>query len=168
MPKNKSHLAHDNPIQLIRTQKLNTQTRVFIPRLLGYLGLIPFIVSSALIWIPLYHHTALESLSIYAAVILTFVGGVHWGIAVLRTQQTSSLRVSSQFIFSVVPSLIAWITIVFINPYALIILAISFVLFWLIEKLHYQQPLPAWYSQLRNHLTLVATFSIIVGWLGTL
>jgi uncharacterized membrane protein len=129
---------------------------------------LPFIVSSALIWIPLYHQTALESLSIYSALIVTFIGGVHWGIAVQLTQKTNHSRTNNQFIISVAPSLIAWVTIVFIQPYALIILAISFVLFWLIEKLHYQQHLPAWYSQLRNHLTLVATLSIIFGWLGTL
>lgn len=168
MLKNKSHLVRDKLIQLIKTQRLNTQTSVFIPRLLGYSGLIPFIISSALIWIPQYHQTAFESLSIYSAIIVTFIGGVHWGIAVQLTQQAIPSRVNSQFIFSVIPSLIAWVAIVFIQSYTLIILAISFVLFRLIEKLHYIQHLPAWYSQLRNHLTLVATLSIIVGWLGTL
>ncbi len=137
-----------------------------LAKLLGYLGLIPFLCSSLLIWIPKFHQIAVHSLTIYATVILTFIGGVHWGIALQQTQ--SADNTNNRFIFSVIPSLVAWIAVVFIKPYALIILIGCFIVFRLIEKRLYQQLIPVWYAQLRDQLTVIATLSILVGWVGTL
>ena len=149
---------------------MNSNENALTPNILGYLGLIPFLASSALTWFTQFHAFAVKSLSIYAAVILTFIGGVHWGIAMQidqnKIQPKNNIR--NQFIFSVIPSLIAWMTIVFFNPHALIILALCFGLFWFIEKSNYQEYLPSWYTQLRPHLTLIAFLSIIIGWMATL
>ncbi len=149
---------------------MKSQEITLLPRLFGYFGLVPFVISSFFIWSPQYQYYALQSLSIYAAVILTFIGGVHWGIAMQTLQNTQQLdnAIRNQFIFSLIPSLLAWVAIVFLNPFALIILAVCFTLFWWIEKSYYQQHLPSWYMQLRNHLTLVVVLCIIFGWLGTL
>ena len=138
------------------------------PRWVGYLGLIPFIASSLFIWSPQYHQFALQSLSIYAAVILTFIGSVHWGIAMQHIGKTNKQNSNMQFVFSIIPSLFAWIVILFFETYALIILALGFVTFWWFEKSNYQDVLPAWYSKLRMHLTMIATLSIMIGWFGTL
>lgn len=154
-----------------RIDILNPQENALTPRYLGYLGLIPFLISSLLIWLPQFHHHAVKSLTIYAAVILTFIGGVHWGIAMQSMQtaeQVENKCPHNQFIFSIVPSLLAWVAVVFLESYSLIMMSLWFVLFWWIEKLHYQQRLPKWYSKLRNHLTLTATLSIMIGWFGTL
>ncbi len=139
-----------------------------IPKWLGYLGLIPFIVSSVLAWIPELNQIALQSLTIYAAVIITFIGGVHWGQAMQITTQTNEPYIRNQFIFSIAPSLVAWFAVVFVQPYALLIMAGCFVLFWYIEKTIFNKTLHNWYARLRNHLTLVATTFIIIGWLSTL
>lgn len=146
------------------------QKESFVPRLLGYLGLIPFIVSSLLVWVPEYHHYAVQSLTIYATVIVTFIGGMHWGLA-MQAFKTSSDHddqfLRNQFIFSVVPSLVAWLTVVVAQSYSLIILAICFVSFWYLEKSIFSKTLENWYTKLRNHLTVVATLFIVIGWLGT-
>jgi hypothetical protein len=140
------------------------------PRLLGYLGLLPFIVSSLLVWVTEYHHYAVQSLTIYAAVIVTFIGGVHWGLA-MQAFKTSSNHddqyIRKQFIFSVIPSLVAWLAVVVAQPYALLILAICFVSFWYLEKTMFSEAVENWYTTLRNHLTLNATLFIVIGWLGT-
>ena len=150
---------------------MNQQESTFTARILGYLGLVPFLVSSFLIWLPLFHRFAVDSLSIYAAVILTFIGGVHWGLAMQSFQDANRPKNNgnhNQFIFSIIPSLLAWVAIVFFKPFALILLALCFGLFWLVERSCYKQNLPSWYSQLRNHLTLIASLCIIIGWFGTL
>ena len=48
-------------------------------RLLGHLGLIPFVLGAALTWAvrPEAHGFVTLALSSYAAVILSFLGGVH-------------------------------------------------------------------------------------------
>ncbi len=149
---------------------MNTHESALTPKILGYLGLIPFLTSGVLIWFTQFHTYAIKSLSIYAAVILTFIGGVHWGIA-MHTHQNknqSKINTRNQFIFSVIPSLIAWSAIVFSNSTGLVIIALCFGMFWLIEKLYFHEYLSSWYMRLRSHLTLVACFSIIIGWLGIL
>ena len=148
--------------------RLNSKENVLTPKLLGYLELIPFLASSLLIWTNQAHQYAVQSLTIYAAVILTFIGGVHWGIAVQQSMNINSNRFRYQFIYSVIPSLLAWVAIVFFNSSTLIILGFCFIVFWWLEKTHYQEHLPSWYLQLRNHLTLVASLCIVFGWLGTL
>ena len=144
------------------------QKHQFSPVLLGYLGLIPFIVSSVLVWIPEYHHIATQSLTTYAAVIVTFIGGVHWGIAMqtLNAIDNDHHSVSTQFIFSIIPSLVAWIAVVMNQSYSLLIIAICFVLFWYIEKVFFNKTLKNWYRSLRTNLTFVATICIVIGWLG--
>ncbi|MEM7401969.1 MAG: DUF3429 domain-containing protein [Pseudomonadota bacterium] len=147
------------------------QNSLLQARQLGYLGLLPFILSSAFIWLPEFQNIAVKSLSVYAAMILTFIGGVHWGIALKSPQLTDSKKnnsIKNQFIFSTIPSLLAWATIVFLQPFALFILAIGFALFWQFEKSLYQQYLPNWYLQLRNRLTLIVCLFILIGWIGTL
>lgn len=54
--------------------------------LLGLLGLIPFIVTAylAAAWQAPADLRALTALIAYAAVILSFLGGVHWGFALVE------------------------------------------------------------------------------------
>ncbi len=76
-------------------------------RLLGYGGLIPFVglailsISSLLPgeWRP----TAATALIAYGAVILSFLGGIHWGIAFTQPRPP---RIA--FAWGVLPSLLAW------------------------------------------------------------
>ena len=149
---------------------MNSNESALTPKILGYLGLVPFLTSGVLVWFTQFHTYAVKSLSIYAAVILTFIGGVHWGIAMhtLQNKNQSKTNARNQFIFSVIPSLIAWMTIVFTNSSGLVIIALCFGMFWLIGKLYFQEYLSSWYIQLRTHLTWIACFSIIIGWFGTL
>jgi len=55
---------------------------------LGYAGLIPFVVFSIGCWIPLpYVTNAPYILITYGAVILSFMGAVHWGVAMAHKDQ---------------------------------------------------------------------------------
>jgi len=52
-------------------------------RLLGYAGLFPFFAAAAaaLLGPPPWRGAALSALAAYGAVILSFLGAVHWGLA---------------------------------------------------------------------------------------
>ena len=77
-------------------------------KVLGYAGLIPFVVFSIGAWVPLpYVDNAVPILVAYAAVILSFMGAVHWGVAL----SSPSRDRSKYYIASVVPALTAWLAL---------------------------------------------------------
>jgi hypothetical protein len=56
---------------------------------LGYLGLAPFVLGALLIWLigdrNLDQHVFVsQGLSAYAALVISFLGGIHWGLAFVR------------------------------------------------------------------------------------
>ena len=86
------------------------RTLPLIAILLGLAGLIPFLAGSyaALSYAEDAGRMALLALVAYAAVILAFLGGVHWGIG-LQAGTGQSVRVQRlRFGLSVVPSLVGW------------------------------------------------------------
>ena len=130
------------------------------PRLLGFAGILPFYLSLAAVLMWPQSQLALISLIGYGAVILSFLGAVHWGMAMQEPDQTQAGR---SYVFSVVPALLGWLA--FISPYqpALIVLAAGFGWVWLRE---YQKPpslMPAWYRQLRGVLTAAILPALIIG-----
>ena len=105
----------------------------FFAILLGAAGLLPF-VGCSLIGLAaqdVYARIALLGLVAYGAVILSFLGGVHWGLALAagdaQTVRTQRLR----FGLGVVPSLIGWAALLVMGlgwpKTALLVLAAGFV-----------------------------------------
>ena len=80
---------------------------------LGYGGLVPFFALAVALLLgsdlPLLENVRLDWwLAAYAAIILSFLGAVHWGVA-LGMQDTLNERELGQLLmFSVVPSVLAW------------------------------------------------------------
>jgi hypothetical protein len=89
--------------------------------LLSVAGLIPFLCVGAVVLLdPLETPDAVEVLIAYGAVILSFVGAVHWGFALRDTAHPSPGTEMSPtmlgyerqlLIFGVVPSLIGWVAL---------------------------------------------------------
>ena len=84
---------------------------------LSLLGLVPLIVFAcgAVGHIPETAERMLIALIDYAALTLTFAGGVHWGLALLP----DTLRPTLRFSAGVVPMIVAWVALVlaqFIAP----------------------------------------------------
>jgi Protein of unknown function (DUF3429) len=104
---------------------------------------------------------AMRSLVIYAAVILSFMGGVHWGLALQQAP-------SASFAASVVPSLVAWGAAAFFDPKtALSVMASGF-----LALLAYDVAVvraggaPDWYRRLRIGLTTVVVLAIGLALIG--
>lgn len=77
---------------------------------LSLLGLVPviFLACGAVGHIPETAERMLVALIDYAALVLAFAGGVHWGLALLPETARPSLR----FIAGVLPMVVGWIALV--------------------------------------------------------
>jgi hypothetical protein len=141
---------------------------VELASLLGYAGVVPFIAGATLTWLPsgtfefLPRHWPLLS---YSAVILTFMGAIHWGLAMHNAQATPQIR--AQLLLSTVPSLIAWIALGLPVSFSYPLLAFAFVLMLYGDARALAFDLvPQWYAKLRGPLTFVALLALVFAWGG--
>jgi hypothetical protein len=127
---------------------------------LGYAGLLPFVIGALLLWVVRAdaHAYVAIALSAYAGVIVSFLGGIHWGLG-FRAPTAEPAR----FVWGVIPSLVAWIAIV-MPPYAgLVVHGVMLVVCYLVDRRVYPtQGLQAWLT-LRFRLTVVAGISCFLG-----
>lgn len=97
---------------------------------LGLLGLLPFIaggLGSLAFRDPLRAARALEALIAYGAVILSFLGAVHWGLAL---EEETGLAQGARYGLGVVPALVGWVALLAqidaMPDVALVLLALGF------------------------------------------
>ena len=150
-------MADENPVALPRTVAW-----------LGYGGLIPFLVLMPASLLD-HHHGAVWSDALYAygAIILSFIGALHWGLAMSLPELTERQR-SAWFAWSVVPALIAWPAVLFSPPLAAPLLVFGFIAHYLQDRrLARQATLPGWYLPLRLRLSSVAVVCLVAGVLAT-
>lgn len=133
---------------------------------LGIAGLIPFIACGIAALSTFDDARAmffLQALVAYGAVILAFLGGVHWGF-VLEAPETGARIARRQdaprLVFGVLPSLVGWValgaTLAGLPPVALAILIAGFVAVTATEaQLHRRGLMPSGYMWLRWGLSIV-------------
>ena len=84
-------------------------------RLLGYAGLLPFGFAALIAWAPGVPFAFLSGYLgwtlYYAAVILSFMGGARWGVAMMADGRRPEEPFSG-FLAAVTPALVAWVTVV--------------------------------------------------------
>ena len=135
---------------------------------LGYGGLIPFVTLAlaAMLGGP-YADEGDRALRDYAAVILSFVGALHWGFATMSHEMAAGAR-NRAFAWSVIPSLLAWAALLLAPPASSLLLTAGFALhFFMDRRFAKQTPLAPWYLPLRFRLTLVACLCLLLGaWPG--
>ena len=139
----------------------STSTPPPFASLMGIGGLIPFFIcaGAAHSGVAPWSGLALVICGIYGAVILSFIGAVHWGLAM---QGDRSQR---WFLWSVFPALYAWPPIVFFDTRtALLALLPGFLLCWSVARRAAEAGLlPGWYMRLRHILTLGAMMALAAG-----
>jgi hypothetical protein len=131
---------------------------------LGHAGLVPFVAGALLIWLvwPEAHPYATLALSAYAATIVSFLGGIHWGVAMRLATPPPSL-----FVWGVVPSLVAWAAVMMPPSAGLVVLGAMLVACYGVDRRVYpQQGLGRWLT-LRFRLSAVAALSCFIGAAGT-
>ncbi len=129
--------------------------------LLGFGGLIPFVGLALLATLqPPSAPRALDALATYAAVILSFVGALHWGYAVRR--DVGDGLATLQYGYSVLPSLIGWFALQLPMTATLRVQAATFVLCFIVDRaLAAREALPDWFLRLRAALTAIAATALL-------
>ena len=119
-------------------------------QLLGYAGVLPVAGLLVLAWgDAAWQQQALNLASVYGALILSFLGGIHWGFA------TAGFVSAKHFFVSVIPSLWAWVALASPDLYNLIGIILGLILFFAYEKHSaVTSRLPIWYLPLRARLTV--------------
>ncbi|AQZ95658.1 DUF3429 domain-containing protein [Halopseudomonas phragmitis] len=142
------------------------------PRLavgLGMVGMIPFVTGALGLWVTpeVWRERVMEELLGYAAVILAFMGAIHWGLA-MRAEESSE-KAPFQLGLSVIPPLLGWVALslpiglaipVFFFAYA----ALYYADIWAVNH----GLAPVWYPALRKPLSIVVILSLLVAWAATL
>jgi len=131
---------------------------------LGRAGLLPFLAGAALAWwaradgSPGLAAHAAQALLAYGAVIVSFLGGLHWGLAMRQAAPQASLLG-----WGVVPSLLAWPALLLPPAQGLLLLAASLWLCFAVDRRVLKaQGASAWLG-LRLQLTLVASLCCGLG-----
>ena len=144
------------------------QTWVKTAQILGYLGVLPFLFALLTLFIfdnVLIHSRVINAVSLYSAVILTFVSAVHWGV-ILKADTGNQ---SKQLTISVLPSLIAWVLLLVPQQIALAGFFFCFIGWLQYEKINQQyMQLPDWYQLLRKQLSYIVAGLILLIWLVNL
>ncbi|MFT5851593.1 MAG: hypothetical protein ACI87J_001566 [Colwellia sp.] len=133
-------------------------------KILGYLGLLPFIISLYLSTEKLFFGISTKHVFIaYSAVILSFIAGTLW-------RRDSQTYLDKQNIISNLFSLLAFTSLLLDQKIALIILGVSFMLLFFYEKsLGKQSKLLTDYMNMRFWLTLIVALLHITAyslWFG--
>ncbi len=131
---------------------------------LGYGGLIPFVVLATVAVVGGdYAGFCNYALFAYGAVILSFVGAVHWGFAMTLTDFSEQHR-NATWRWSVIPALLAWLALLVSPAAAGVVLVLGFVAQYLQDRrLTRESSLPPWYLPLRLRLTGVACACLAAG-----
>jgi hypothetical protein len=124
-----------------------------LAELVGYAGLLPFL--AALLGVGLLpaieQRDFAQRLALgYGATILSFVGAVHWGLAVAGRWAWSPTVIGG----AILPSVVATVALLVAGQRGLGLLVVGFGLFWIYEHRRRGEQLPPGYLRLRRSLSL--------------
>ena len=131
---------------------------------LGYAGLLPFLAGAVLVWLvrPEVHPYVALALSGYAAVILSFLGGIHWGLAMRE-----SAPPLPWLAWGVVPSLVAWLAMLMPASAGLVVFGVALLGCYAVDRRLYPKQGVAQWLTLRFRLSAVAAACCFVGAAGS-
>ena len=129
-----------------------------IPRFLGWAGLVPFGLAAV------GAHSGIDTLvpygflggTAYGAVILSFLGAVHWGLAMQDD------RSPYWYVWSITPALLGFAILLLLDVGMRVVTLIPlFALAWSVDlKAANHGLIPNWYMRLRSKLTAGAVISL--------
>ena len=134
---------------------------------LAYAGLLPFLLGALLVWAvrsDVQAYVAL-ALSAYAAVVLSFLGGIHWGLT-MRLPQPVPAGPAWGLVWGVVPALVAWPAAVMPPDAGLVILGLMLIVTYAVDRRLYPAHGAAAWLTLRFRLSAVAALSCFIGAAG--
>lgn len=141
--------------------------------LLGYGGVLPFLILTLMLWLDksLPLGTLVNTtgwLLSYAAIILSFVGAVSWGVALgMDTRLRQREEANELLIYSVMPALLAWATLLLPSAsWALWSMSLLMVLAYFADQRLIFPRVNADYARLRLHLTAAVALLLFLAGFG--
>jgi len=131
---------------------------------LGGLGVLPFVALATAHILSTGEIASLTgfALAAYGAVILSFLGGIQWGLAIAPNRPGAPIGLP--LTLSVVPSLIGWGALLLPDPANLLVLALTFLAVLALDLWAARAGLaPDWYPKLRIPLSLIVAGALIAG-----
>lgn len=135
-----------------------------LARRLGNAGLVPFVLGAVLVWLvwPEVQPQVTLALAGYAATIVAFLGGIHWGLAM-----RADMPGPRSFGWAMVPPLVSGIAIIMPAHAGLVVLGVMLVVCYLVDRRLYAAAGFGHWLTLRFRLSLVAAFCCFLGAAGT-
>lgn len=133
---------------------------------MGYAGLVPFVALALGTWVlgPAHNGFSGFALLAYGATIASFLGAIHWGLAMRDASQQSLALLG----WSVTPSLLAWVALL-AGPFAgLVVIACLLWACMAVDRMVYPRYQLQGWLRMRLTLTLIASASSVLGALGML
>jgi hypothetical protein len=134
---------------------------------LGYAGLIPFFLMTLGVWTadPTWIGDFVKGQLAYAMVILSFLGGVHWGVALLSNTLPEEIS-RRALTWGVTPSLIAWCATLF-SGFGFAVMMAGFIAALQVDKqLYPAYGMPDWMVPMRKRLTTVVVLMLLLTVIG--
>ncbi len=138
-----------------------------LSHLLGFAGLIPFFLMMAGSWLadPSWLNDFVRGQLAYGIVILSFLGGVHWGAAMMCSD-LSLADTKLALLWGVTPSLIAWSATLF-GGFGFAVLMAGFIAALQVDKqLFARYGMPPWLMGLRWRLTVAVVLMLAATVIG--
>lgn len=145
-----------------------THGQMTLLKALGYGGLAPFAFFGVAAWFGSsdWQPFALHALAVYAAVILSFLGAIHWGLS-LADRRHQVLGLAGP-VWAVLPSIVAWAALLLPSTPGLAVLLVLFPLVLWVDRASLRAlALPPGYLTLRGYLTLGAVLFLLSGTLAS-
>jgi hypothetical protein len=138
-----------------------------LARQLGYAGLIPFVGGALFVWLLVGRIEdepfifLIRALTSYAALVVSFLGGLHWGLVMWRSAalgdtpatQLRALRTG------VLYSLAAWVAVLMPPHAGLAVIGFLLIGCYLVDRKRYPELGAAGWLTMRFRLTVVASLS---------
>lgn len=127
---------------------------------LGFAGVVPFVAGAGAAWLmtPQPAVLALSATVAYGAVILSFLGGVRWGLA---AASYGGPPTSMHWVLSIVPALVGWAANLMALAPGLGLLTAAFALAYFADARAARDGLaPLWYGALRRPLSGLVVASL--------
>ena len=145
---------------------------------LAYLALLPFGLGAALVWFVRAdaHPHVVAAMSAYAAVVLAFLGGIHWGFGfggagpkVDPGTANAGARApdTGLYVWGIAPALVACLALLMPASAGLVIHAVMLVVCYLVDRKVYPAHGAGRWLTLRFRLSVVASLACFVAAAGS-
>jgi Protein of unknown function (DUF3429) len=128
---------------------------------IGYAGLVPFVLLAILVWTLRANLQAYAAIALvgYGAVIASFLGGLHWGIA----GQLPAHNAKFHYLWGVMPSLMGWAAMMVPASAGLTLMALVLLACYGVDRSSYPRAGWAAWLPMRLRLTMVSALSCALG-----